>query len=166
MLNLLTDMSLRTIGLALAALSVLIISCIDPLTAPPCTATSLSIASTSSDTVTLNTGLRYIETEPGNGGLADWCRSTAIHYDAYLLDETKFDSSSVVGPLLFTPGVGDLIDGLEQGVVGMRVPGTRRLIISPSLGFGSEPRRNESGEIVVPANSTVVYDVKVISIGQ
>lgn len=159
-------MSLRKITLPLAAFSVLIASCIDPLTTPPCTATQLSTASTSGDTVTLNTGLRFIETEAGNGGLADWCRSVAIHYDAYLLDETKFDSSSVVGPLLFTPGVGDLIDGLEQGVVGMRVPGTRRLIISPALGFGSEPRRDENGEIVVPANSTVVYDVKVISIGQ
>jgi FKBP-type peptidyl-prolyl cis-trans isomerase len=159
-------MSLRRIGLPLAGLGVLIVSCIDPLTAPPCTSTTLSTASTSVDTVTLNTGLRYIETETGNGGLAEWCRAVAIHYDAYLLDGTKFDSSSLVGPLLFTPGVGDLIDGLEQGVVGMRVPGTRRLIISPSLGFGSEPRRDENGEIVVPANSTLVYDVKVISIGQ
>jgi peptidylprolyl isomerase len=161
-------MSVPRIGLPLplVACSALILSCIDPITAPPCTSTSLSTASTSGDTVTTNTGLRYIENEPGNGGLVDWCRAVAIHYDAYLLDGTKFDSSSVVGPLLFTPGVGDLIDGLEQGVVGMRVPGTRRLIIPSTLGFGSEPRRNENGDIVVPANTTVVYDVQVISIGQ
>ena len=154
----------RTIGLAIV--SVVVVSCIDPLTAPPCAATTLTVASTSADTSIINTGLKYINTELANGGLVEWCRAVAIHYDAYLLDGTKFDSSSVVGPLLFTPGVGDLIDGLEQGVVGMRVQGKRRLIVPPELGFGSEPRRNETGDIVVPGNSTVVYDVQVISIGQ
>ena len=164
MLNQIPDMSARALGLAVV--TILTVSCIDPLTAPPCSSIPVSTASTSGDTVTTNTGFRYIETELGNGGLVDWCRAVAIHYDAYLLDGTKFDSSSVVGPLLFTPGVGDLIDGLEQGVVGMRIPGKRRVIIPPTLGFGSEPRTNESGQIVVPANSTVVYDVQVISIGQ
>ena len=67
-------------------------------------------------------------------------------------------------PLVFTPGLGALIDGFEQGVIGMRTCGTRRLIIPPNLGFGAEPLRNQAGEIIVPGNSTVVYDVELLEI--
>jgi FKBP-type peptidyl-prolyl cis-trans isomerase len=119
------------------------------------------------DTITTTTGLRYIEGVAGTGVVADWCQVMAIHYDAYFLDGTKFDSSRDDNQaLVFTPGLGALIDGLEQGVIGMRVAGTRRLIIPPSLGFGSEPRRDPTGEVVIPGNSTLVYDIEMALIVQ
>jgi FKBP-type peptidyl-prolyl cis-trans isomerase FkpA len=154
----------------------LLTGCIDPLTAPPCTAVEFTNASLSGDTITTTTGLRYINGAPGTRdtlpdgtpGTRDtlpWCRTVAVHYEAFLLDGTKFDSSRDRSqPLVFTAGFGALIDGIEQGVIGMRAEGTRRLIIPPALGFGSEPRRNEAGEIVVPGNSTVVYDIEVLEI--
>jgi FKBP-type peptidyl-prolyl cis-trans isomerase len=137
-------------------------ACIDPIEAPPCNRVALSQVSTSVDTITTNTGLRYIEGATGSGAPIDWCQAVAIRYDAYLSDGTKFDSTGVDAPLVFTPGVGDLIDGIEQGVIGMRIEGKRRLIISPALGFGSEPRHNEHGDLIVPPNSTVIYDIEMI----
>ena len=47
----------------------------------------------------------------------------------------------------------------------MRTGGMRRLIIPPALGYGSEPLRDNTGTIIVPGNSTVVFDVEILSIG-
>lgn len=154
-------------GTVLCASVGLLTGCSDPLTVPRCNPVSFDQASVSGDTITTTTGLRYIEGELGTGAALEWCRTLAVHYTGYLLDGTKFDSSRDMDrPLVFVPGYGDLIDGFEQGVIGMRTGATRRLIIPPELGFGSEPRRNEAGEIVVPGNSTVVYDVEVLQIAQ
>jgi peptidylprolyl isomerase len=149
---------------ALVCTAVLLGACLEPLAVPPCNRTTVSTASTSADTITTNTGLRYIEGTMGSGAPVDWCRAVAIHYEAFLIDGTKFDSTGLEIPLVFTPGVGDLIDGIEQGVIGMRFEGTRRLIISPALGFGAEPRHNERGELIVPPNSTVIYDIEMIQV--
>lgn len=140
------------------------VSCIDPLEVPPCNETTVTPISASADTVNTNTGLRYVEGLAGRGLAAEWCETLALHYSAYLLDGTKFDSSEVDNPLVFTPGLGGLIDGLEQGVVGMRMEGTRRLIIPPDLGFGPNPRRDQNGDIVVPGNSTLVFDIEVLAV--
>jgi len=127
-------------GLLLSLSVGLIAGCADPLTAPPCTAMPFVQASVSGDTITTTTGLRYIEGAPGTGGALPWCRSVAVHYTGYLLD------------------------GFEQGVIGMHTCGTRRLIIPPELAYGADPRRNEAGDIIIPANSTVVFDVQVLEI--
>jgi FKBP-type peptidyl-prolyl cis-trans isomerase FkpA len=144
----------------------LLTGCFEKLTAPPCTAVSFSQASVGGDTVATTTGLRYIERVAGGGTAVDWCRNVAIHYDAFLLDGTKFDSSRDGAPLIFAPGLGGLIAGVEQGVIGIRLGGTRRLIIPPALGFGAEPRRDANGQVVIPGNSTVVYDIEVLDVAK
>jgi FKBP-type peptidyl-prolyl cis-trans isomerase FkpA len=150
----------------LCLFAALLVGCIDRVNAPSCTPVQVSQASVSGDTVTTTTGLRYIEGTVGPGVAVDWCRSVAIHYDGFLLDGTKFDSSRDGNPLVFAPGFRGLIDGVEQGVVGVRKGGTRRLIIPPGLGFGPEPRRDTSGQVVIPGNSTVVYDIEVVDVAQ
>ena len=47
----------------------------------------------------------------------------------------------------------------------MRSCGTRRLIIPPDLAFGPNAIRNDSGRVIIPANATVVFDVKLLEIG-
>ena len=159
-------MTFRT-RVLLCVSTALLAGCIKEPTAPQCSPVSFTKASTSGDTITTSTGLRYIDGVIGTGVATEWCRPVAIHYTGYLLDGTKFDSSRDVDrPLVFTPGLDDLIDGIEQGVIGVRIGGTRRLIISPLLGFGSNPRRNEAGQIIVPGNSTVVFDIEVLQITQ
>jgi peptidylprolyl isomerase len=152
---------------ALLVTTVIVAACTDPITAPPCTEKSFTQAPAGGDTILTSRGLRFIEVTPGTGAALGWCKLISVDYDAYLLDGTKFDSSRDLGvPLNFVPGVGDLIDGFEQGVIGMQVTGKRRLIIPPELGYGSEPLRDGNGTIIVPANSTLVFDVELLFIGQ
>lgn len=149
-----------------AALAALLAGCPDPPTVAICTPAAVDTASVSGDTITTISGLRFVDSAPGGGVALAWCTRVAVHYTGYLLDGTKFDSSRDIDrPLVFTPGLGGLIDGFEQGVIGMRVGGTRRLIIPPALGYGSEPVRDATGAIIVPGNSTIVFDIEVLGIG-
>jgi peptidylprolyl isomerase len=137
----------------------------EKITTPPCSSTAFT-STVNGDTTTTSTGLKFLETTVGGGNLVGWCQSISIHYEAYLSDGTKFDDSRAREiPLRFTPGVGDLIDGLEQGVTTMRGGGKRRLVIPPALGFGPNDRKNEAGQVVVPGGSTVIYDIEVIQVG-
>ena len=143
----------------------LTLGCMDLFEVPVCTPRTFDTASTNVDTVTTSSGLQFIDGTAGSGAPLDWCMSIAVHYDGYLLDGTKFDSSRDIDrPLQFSPGVGSLIDGFEEGVIGMRFEGTRRLIIPPELGYGSEPVLDPLGNVIVPANSTIVFDVEVLGI--
>lgn len=142
-------------------------ACFEKISPPPCVPMTYTQASTSGDTILTTRGLKYIETAAGTGAALDWCTAVTVDYDAYLVDSTKFDSSRDRGvPLHFVPGVGDLIDGFEQGVIGMRAAGKRRLIVPPELGYGSQEIRDGSGTVIVPANSTLIFDVEVVAIGQ
>ena len=46
----------------------------------------------------------------------------------------------------------------------MRSCATRRLIIPPALGFGASLVRNDSGQVIIPANSTVIFDIQMLEI--
>jgi FKBP-type peptidyl-prolyl cis-trans isomerase len=84
-----------------------------------------------------------------------------VQYTGTLMNGTKFDSSYDHGgePFKFTLGKGEVIKGWDQGVVGMKVGGKRRLRIPPALGYG------EAGSPPsIPANAGLVFDVELISI--
>jgi peptidylprolyl isomerase len=122
-----------------------------------------TIAETRGDTVVLTSGLRYIETQLGNGATAVSCRGASISARGELLNETEFQP--IIG-INFIPGLvgpNQLIEGMDQGVVGMRVGGKRRLIIPPALGYGGQDV-TRNGEVVIPANSTIVFDVEVLAV--
>jgi FKBP-type peptidyl-prolyl cis-trans isomerase len=83
----------------------------------------------------------------------------SVHYVGKLSDGTQFDSSIERGePLKFVVGEGMLIKGFDQGVIGMKLGGKRRLVIPPELGYGDQ----QVGPI--PANSTIVFDVELVKI--
>jgi peptidylprolyl isomerase len=150
-----------------AVAAALLAGCIDPPGPMPCSPVAVDTASVSGDTITTTSGLRFVDGTLGAGDtVLVWCRAAIVHYTASLLDGTKFDSSRDIDrPLVFTPGQGILIDGFEQGAVGMRIGGTRRLIIPPALGYGAEPVRDASGTVIVPANSTLVFDIELLGMG-
>lgn len=156
--------SLRLVTLFGSVLAVAA-SCIKAPTDLECTPTQFSIASTSGDTTITTTGLRYIDGAAGVGDAVPWCEPVTIHYTGYLLDGTEFDNSrDNNSPLRFRPGFSGVIDGVEQGVIGMRTNGTRRLIIPPELGYGALAQRRD-GVVIIPANSTLVFDIEVTLVG-
>lgn len=71
---------------------------------------------------------------------------------------TQFDPGP--GPLNFVIGSGALIKGFEQGVIGMKVGGQRRVIIPPDLAYGSNPPAGT----VIPSNATLVFDITLTSV--
>jgi hypothetical protein len=109
--------------------------------------------------VTTSSGLIYEDLRVGSGDLVKAGDTISINYTGWLGSGEKFDSSLDRGQTFdFTVGSGQVIAGLDEGVVGMRVNGTRLLIIAPHLGYGSTTQG------VVPANSTIVFEVQLVAI--
>ena len=95
----------------------------------------------------------------GTGATAATGDTVTVNYVGTLTNGTKFDSSYDAGkPFSFRIGAGTVIAGWEQGVPGMKVGGKRRLTIPPSLAYGSTARGP------IPANSTLLFDVDLVSI--
>ncbi len=98
------------------------------------------------------------EVVTGTGTEAVKDKQLAVTYKGYLtngqiFDQSRATSNGQLQPLLFTLGAGQLIPGFEQGVAGMKVGGTRRVIIPPSLGYGDKAQNG------IPANSVLVFDI-------
>lgn len=149
---------LATVGMA-AALS----ACLGESTGPDCDEITLQPTATVGDTVVLSTGLRYITLLEGAGAAVESCEPVAVRYEAFLLDsDTPFDATPAGQVLAFVPGRGRLIPGFEQGVIGMQVGGRRRLIVPPDLAYGPTVQVDNQGNVVVPANSTLVFDVELV----
>ena len=101
----------------------------------------------------------------GDGAEATVGKSLTVDFTGWLYDprqlENKgqqFDTSVGGNPLVFTLGAGRVIRGWDQGVVGMKVGGQRRLIIPPDLAFGS------TGAGQIPPNATLVFDIELLDV--
>lgn len=105
------------------------------------------------------TKFKIEDLKPGEGPEVTSGDRISIHYLGTLVDGQKFDSSYDRGtPFKTRIGVGEVIDGWDMGVVGMKVGGKRRLVIPSALAYGER----EIG--IIPANSTLVFEVELISI--
>ncbi len=111
--------------------------------------------------VVLPSGVRYVDLKPGTGEEAREGKILEVHYTGWLKDGgTKFDSTQdCAKPLTLRLGAGDVIKGLDEGLVGMRVGGKRRLTVPPELGFGKE-----GGGERIPPDATLVYEVELLAV--
>ena len=113
----------------------------------------------SASAITTASGLIYEDLLVGDGATAKSGDTVTVNYTGWLTDSTKFDSSIDRGQTLdFTIGAGKVIAGWDEGVVGMKVNGTRLLEIPSSLGYGS------TGNASIPANSTLIFEVQLVAI--
>ncbi|MEN9649663.1 MAG: hypothetical protein RL094_630 [Candidatus Parcubacteria bacterium] len=88
-----------------------------------------------------------------------------VHYTGTLENGTKFDSSYDRGqPLPFVLGAGMVIRGWDQGILGMSVGEKKHLIIPPELGYGAQSITDNTGNIIIPRNATLVFDVELTKI--
>jgi len=105
-------------------------------------------------------GLELHEVERGFGEVARAGKTVSVHYTGYLKDGTKFDSSLDRGePFTFALGAGKVIRGWDEGLVGMKVGGRRKLVIPPELAYGSRG----AGRLI-PPNATLVFDVELVDV--
>ncbi len=95
----------------------------------------------------------------GKGQEAKTGDTVSVHYVGTLTDGKEFDQSRKRGqPFSFPLGQGRVIKGWDQGVVGMKVGGKRKLTIPPSLGYG------DRGAGSIPPNSTLLFEVELLEI--
>jgi FKBP-type peptidyl-prolyl cis-trans isomerase len=105
-------------------------------------------------------GLQYIDVVTGSGDEARPGQTVSVHYTGWLTNGQKFDSSRDRGqPFSFRLGGGQVIQGWDQGVAGMRVGGQRRLIIPPNMGYGASGAGG-----VIPPNATLIFDVELLGV--
>jgi peptidylprolyl isomerase len=106
------------------------------------------------------TGLEYVDLVVGTGAAPAAGQTVTVHYTGYLLDGKKFDSSVDRNePFSFVIGTSQVIKGWDEGVMGMKVGGKRKLIIPADLGYGE---RGAGG--VIPPNATLIFDVELLSL--
>jgi peptidylprolyl isomerase len=113
------------------------------------------------DEVTTGSGLKYVDEVVGSGDSPSKGKKVKVHYTGRLTDGKKFDSSVDRGqPFEFTIGVGQVIQGWDEGVMSMKVGGKRQLRIPASLGYGA---RGTGGAI--PPNADLIFDVELLGVG-
>jgi FKBP-type peptidyl-prolyl cis-trans isomerase len=107
------------------------------------------------------TELKVEDVKVGTGAEAVSGKTISVQYAGYLNDGTKFDASKDHGgqPFEFVLGSGNVIQGWDQGVAGMKVGGVRKLIIPPSLGYGAQGAGN-----VIPPNATLIFEVELVGV--
>ena len=123
-------------------------------------------SNSSSPSSTVNVPFSQTDLVVGTGATATTGNRVTVNYTGWLYDTnaaqnkgTQFDTTTGKTPFSFTLGAGQVIKGWDQGVVGMKVGGQRRLIIPPDLGYGSTGAGG-----VIPGNATLVFDVTLVSI--
>jgi FKBP-type peptidyl-prolyl cis-trans isomerase FkpA len=106
-----------------------------------------------------------LDIRPGAGTEAVAGSTITVNYTGWYYDATKagfkglqFDSSVGRETFSFVLGAGQVIEGWDRGLVGMREGGLRRLVIPPSLGYG--PFRNS----VIPPNATLLFEVELLTV--
>lgn len=101
----------------------------------------------------------------GTGASAASGNVVTVHYTGWLYNASQpdqkgpqFDSSAGGTAFSFTLGAGQVISGWDQGLVGMKVGGLRRLVIPPSLGYGTV--RNGP----IPPNATLLFEIELLGV--
>jgi len=150
---------MKLIHLSVAAAALALVS----LTAPSSTIPAAAQGAPGKMTELAN-GLKYTDTNVGTGAEATKGHKVSVHYTGWLYNNgakgAKFDSSLDRGqPFAFGLGAGQVIQGWDEGVAGMKVGGKRTLIIPPALGYGA---RGAGG--VIPPNATLMFDVELLGV--
>lgn len=118
-------------------------------------------ASSAQDTLTTNSGLKYLIQQKGDGVRAELGKEVAVHYTGKFLDGKVFDSSLERGePIKFILGAGRVIKGWDEGIALMSVGDKYTLIIPYQLAYG------ETGRGPIPPKATLIFDVELLSVSE
>ena len=162
------NIALGAIGIIVIAIVVIVLAG-KKGNAPGAAAMSQSVAenqasqdqTTTMETQNLPDGLQITDEVVGTGTEAVAGDTVTVNYVGRLTDGTIFDASVNHGNQGFTflLGAGQVIKGWDEGVLGMKVGGKRKLVIPPSLAYGPN---GVSG--VIPPNATLTFEVELLSV--
>lgn len=108
-----------------------------------------------------DSGLRYKIIQKGSGAQAEKGKSVSVHYEGSLENGQVFDSSyRRKDPITFTLGIGQVIQGWDEGIALLKEGDKARFVIPSYLGYGE---RGAGG--VIPPNATLVFDVELVKVG-
>jgi FKBP-type peptidyl-prolyl cis-trans isomerase len=138
-----------------------------PEEAPGATAAMESPATATPDTGAPAMSLQKTDLASGSGADIQSGQTALVHYTGWLYEAAapdnkgkQFDSSVGGEPFEFPLGAGRVIAGWDQGVVGMKVGGKRRLVIPPDMAYGARG----AGNGLIPPGATLVFDVELVEI--
>jgi FKBP-type peptidyl-prolyl cis-trans isomerase len=111
--------------------------------------------------VKMKSGLIIVDNVVGEGLEAEKFDILTVNYTGKLEDGTVFDSSKNPGrdPFRFTVGAGQVIQGWEEGFIGMKIGGTRTLTIPSEMGYGARG----AGD-AIPPNATLVFEIELLEV--
>ncbi len=111
--------------------------------------------------ITTASGLILNDVKIGTGPEVKSGDTVTVHYVGTFTDGKKFDSSVDRGtPFSFTVGGNQVIKGWDQGLLGMKVGGERKLTIPSTLGYGAQTYGP------IPGGSTLLFDIQLLEIGK
>ncbi len=123
--------------------------------------TALTLSAEPMKTWTTDSGLKIeVLQKSDSTKIVEQYDFVTMHYEGWLLNGRKFDSSiDPDTPITFMAGMGKMIAGIEEGLIGMRPGEIRRVIIPPSLGYGDIWYQN-----VIPPNSVLDFKIYLLSV--
>ncbi|QCH14385.1 FKBP-type peptidyl-prolyl cis-trans isomerase [Synechococcus sp. CB0101] len=95
----------------------------------------------------------------GSGSGAKPGQTVVVHYRGTFENGQEFDSSYGRDPFSFPLGLGRVIKGLDEGVVGMKVGEKRTLVVPPALAHGERGVGDK-----IPPNTTLIFDIELLKI--
>jgi len=121
--------------------------------------TDVPQATSSAKTKTMQDGLQIQDEVMGTGIEAVAGKKVTVNYKGTLMDGTEFDSSYGKAPLSFTVDAGEMIKGFDEGVVGMKIGGKRKLTIPSSLAYGDNGIPG-----AIPGGATLIFEVELLKV--
>jgi hypothetical protein len=108
-------------------------------------------------------GALFGEVEVGDGKVITANKKAAVYYKGWLtngqmFDQSRTDDKGKLQPFVFTVGANQVIPGWEQAIDGMKVGGTRMMIVPPSVGYGAQ------GQGSIPPNSVLIFEVQLLAV--
>lgn len=101
-------------------------------------------------------GMYYTIVDPGSGAVPTICSTVSVKYKGQLTNGTIFDQTTT--PVSFQ--LGGLIESWKKGIPLIKSGGTIRIYCPPSLGYGNNAIKDGSGNVVIPANSILIFEVE------
>jgi hypothetical protein len=167
--SILASMSTKTIVIGIIVILLVVVgAAVFMRKAPAAAQTPTTGTSTQTTGTPTATGdqVQAQEVAVGTGSQAAPGSVVSVLYVGKLQDGTVFDSSAAHNnePLTFQLGSQGLIAGFQVGVNGMKEGGERLIAIPPALGYGTQDVKDASGKVIIPANSTLIFDIKLVKV--